>query len=302
MLKNLKLTTKFSIMLILIFIGAIAISGAALSKALEHRAEKEITSQALLLIDSMTAVRTYTSNHVNPLLAGRLETEPVFIPETVPAYSATEVFENLRQDEDYKNFFYKEATLNPTNLRDKADAFETKLVERFRNESQTKEISGFRTVPGGDVFYIARPLTINKESCLRCHSTPENAPKSQLATYGTEWGFGWKMNEIVAAQVISVPAAEVFASTNRSLSLVMGILFGIFAIIILLINFFLKRAVIQPIKQMSKVAQKVSTGETSADFDSSSNDEIGVLAASFNRMKSSLEIAMKLLQQQQTRY
>ncbi|HCF29724.1 MAG TPA: histidine kinase [Cyanobacteria bacterium UBA11049] len=302
MLKNLKLTTKFSIMLILIFIGAIAISGAALSKALEHRAEREITSQALLLIDSMTAVRSYTSDRVNPLLAARLETEPVFIPETVPAYSATEVFENLRRNEDYKNFFYKEATLNPTNLRDKADAFETKIVERFRNESQTKEISGFRTVPGGDVFYIARPLTIKQESCLRCHSTPENAPKSQLATYGTEWGFGWKMNEIVAAQVISVPAAEIFESTKRSLSLVMGILLGIFAIIILLINFFLKRSVIQPIKQMSKVAQKVSTGEMGADFDSSSNDEIGVLAASFNRMKSSLEIAMNLLQQQQTRY
>ena len=67
MLKNLKLTTKFSIILILIFIAAIAISGAALSKALEHRAEKEITSQALLLIDSMTAVRSYTSDHVNPL-------------------------------------------------------------------------------------------------------------------------------------------------------------------------------------------------------------------------------------------
>lgn len=301
MLKNLKLTTKFSIMLIVIFIGGIAISGAALSKALEHRAEKEVTSQALLLIDSMSAVRSYTNDHVNPLLAARLETDPVFIPETVPAFSATEVFENLRRNEDYKSFFYKEATLNPTNLRDKADAFETKLVERFRSEPKTKEISGFRSVPGGDVFYIARPLTIKKESCLRCHSTPENAPKSQIATYGTEWGFGWKLNEIIAAQTISVPASEIFESTRRSWTMVMGILFGIFAIIILLINFLLKRSVIQPIKQMSKVAQRVSTGEMSADFDSSSNDEIGVLAASFNRMKSSLEIAMKLLHQQQAR-
>lgn len=301
MLNNLKLTTKFSILLILVFVGAIAISGVALSKALENRAEKEVTSQALLLIDSMTAVRTYTNDRVNPLLAARLETDPVFIPETVPAYSATEVFENLRRNQDYKNFFYKEATLNPTNLRDKADAFETNIVERFRNEPQTKEISGFRNVPGGEVFYIARPLTIKKESCLRCHSTPENAPKSQIATYGSEWGFGWKLNEIVAAQVISVPAVEIFDSTKRSLSLVMGILLGIFALIILLINFFLKRSVIHPIKQMSKVAQRVSTGEMSADFDSTSNDEIGVLAASFNRMKSSLEIAMKLLHQQQTR-
>lgn len=285
-------------MLILVFIGGILVSSVALSKALENRAEKEVASQALLLIQTMSAVRTYTSEHVNPLLTPRLETEPVFISETVPAYSATEVFENLRKNDEYKNFFYKEATLNPTNLRDKADAFEAKIVERFRSEPKTKELSGFRSLPGGEVFYIARPLSVSKESCLKCHSSPENAPKSQLATYGTEWGFGWKLNEIVAAQMISVPSDEVFASAKRSLTLIMGILFAIFAIVILWINFFLKRSVIQPIKKMSRVAQQVSTGEMGADFEQKSNDEIGVLAASFNRMKSSLEIAMKLLQQQ----
>lgn len=297
MLNNLKLTTKFSLMLVLVFIGGIVISGVALSKALENRAESEVTSQALLLIQTMSAVRTYTSEHVNPLLAPRLETEPQFIPETVPAYSAIEVFGNLRNNEDYKNFFYKEATLNPTNLRDKADAFEADIVERFRAEPKTKQISGFRSLPGGEIFYIARPLTVNKESCLQCHSTPDRAPKSQLATYGTEWGFGWKLNEVVAAQIISVPSAEVFASARRSLGLIMGILVAIFASVILLINFFLKRYVIQPIRKMSRVAHKVSTGEMTADFDQPTNDEIGVLAASFNRMKSSLEIAMKLLQQ-----
>jgi HAMP domain-containing protein len=78
----------------------------------------------------------------------------------------------------------------------------------------------------------------------------------------------------------------------------MGILFGIFAIVVLWLNFFLKRSVIQPIRKMSRTAERVSTGEMSADFEQNSNDEIGILAASFNRMKSSLEIAMKLLSQQ----
>ena len=298
MLKNLKLTAKFSLMLVVVFIGGIIISGMALSKVLEQRAEREVSSQAAILIKAMNAVRAYTSDRVNPLLAPKLETEPVFIPETVPAYSATEVFENLRKNEEYRNFFYKEATLNPTNLRDKADAFESKIVERFRNESNTKEISGFRNLPGGEVFYIARPLAVSKESCLRCHSTPEAAPRSQIATYGSEWGFGWKLHEIVAAQIISVPSSEIFESSRRSLSLVMGILFGIFAIVVLWLNFFLKRSVIQPIKKMSRTAERVSTGEMSADFEQTSNDEIGILAASFNRMKSSLEIAMKLLSQQ----
>jgi HAMP domain-containing protein len=295
MLRNLKLGTRFNLLLLLVFICGVSISGVALSTMLQRKAQAEVASKAMTLMQTMTAVRNYTNTHINPLLAPRLETESVFIPETVPAYAATEVFENLRRNEGYNNFFYKEATLNPTNLRDKADTFETTIVEHFRQESGTKEISDFRSIPSGRVFYIARPLAITKESCLRCHSTPEAAPKSQLATYGKENGFGWKLNEIVAAQIISVPAEEVFASAKQSLSLAIGILISIFAVVILIINFLLKQTVIQPIKKISHLAKEVSTGKITDDFEQTSNDEIGILAASFNRMKSSLEIAMKML-------
>lgn len=295
MLRNIKLKTKFNLILLLVFICGVSIGGFASSQVLQQRAQDEVTSKALALIETMTAVRNYTSTHINPLLAPKLETESEFIAETVPAYSATEVFQNLRKNEGYKNFFYKEATLNPTNLRDKADTFEAKIVERFRQESAIKEISDFRSLPNGRVLYIARPLAITKESCLRCHSNPKLAPKSQLATYGTENGFGWKLNEIVAAQIISVPAEEVFASVKQSLSLVILILIGIFALVILIINLLLNRSVIQPLRKMAHLAKEVSTGKTSDDFEQLSNDEIGILAASFNRMKSSLEIAMNMI-------
>lgn len=299
MLKNLKLAPKFNLLLIVVFIGCIFISGAALEGVLQQRTQDEVTSRARILIQSMSSVRDYTTDNIIPLLSPRLETSPVFIPETVAAFSAIEVFAKLRKNEEYKDYFYKEATLNPTNLRDKADSFETQLVNRFRNEPETKEISDFRTLPAGEVFYIARPLAVKQQSCLQCHSTPEAAPKSQLAAYGTENGFGWKFNEIVAAQIISVPADKVFESAHRSFSLVMGILIGLFALVVVVINILLKRAVIKPITKMAKMAQAVSTGKANSDFDQKSNDEIGVLAAGFNRMKSSLEIAMKLLSQEQ---
>ncbi len=298
MLKNLKIGTKINLLLTLVFIISIFVSGAALSSLLQQRAQIEVTNKALILIKTMNSVRTYTQNHINPLLSARLETEPAFISETVPAYSATEVFENLRKNEEYKNFVYKEATLNPTNLRDKADNFESQIVEQFRRDSNLKELSGYVTLPDDKVFYIARPLAIKDQKCLRCHSTPDQAPKSQLATYGSENGFGWKLNEVVAAQMISVPSDEVFDNAKQTWSLVMGILIAVFAVILLLINFLIKRTVIQRIRTIEKIAQKVSTGDTEATFNEDSQDEIGGLAAAFNRMRSSLEIAMKLLNQQ----
>lgn len=294
-LQKLKLGPKFNILLTSAFLIGLLLSSLALSQVLENRARGEVTSKALLLIQTMNSVRDYTSTNIQPLLKDRLETEPTFIAETVPAYSATEVFQLFRGNHDYKDFFYKEATLNPTNPRDKADVFEASLVKRFQEEPNTQEISGYRDLPGGQIFYIARPLAVKKESCLQCHSTPDKAPKSQIATYGADNGFGWKLNDIVATQIIAVPASEVINNAWRSLAMVMAILTGVFLALVLLINTLLKRSVIHPIRRMANAAEAVSMGQMDIEFEQNSQDEIGALAAAFNRMKSSLQISMNLL-------
>jgi HAMP domain-containing protein len=297
MIKKLKLGAKINLILLIAFLIVILISGSILSNILQQNAEQTIESKALILMEAMSSVRDYTTNEVNPELVDRLDTEDQFIRPTVPGYSARQVFENLRQREQYNDFFYKEATLNPTNLRDKADKFETTLVEKFRREPELKELSGFRSQVGGDLFYVSRPLKVSEESCLRCHSIPENAPKSQLATYGKELGFGWKLNEIVGAQIISVPAGTVLADAQRLQVLVIGILIVGFLVAAALLNFFIRISMIQPLVQMAKWSREVSTGALTTDFEHQSQDEIGILANSVNRLKVSLEMAMNMLDQ-----
>ena len=295
MLKNLKLGTKLNILLLLIFIGVVTTSGLTLSKILGDNAKDKVASQAFLLLETMGSVRDYTATQVNPELAPRLEKEDWFLPQTVPAYSAREVFEKLRKREQYSNFFYKEATLNPTNPRDKADPFETSIVEKFRNQSGLKQVTGFRSLPGGELFYVASPLVISEKSCLRCHSTPENAPKSQIATYGRDNGFGWQLNEIIGAKIVSVPASTVFNEARRLQFLVIGSLSIFFLLAMIMINMFLKFAVTNPLKRMAQLSKKVSTGDMEGEFEHPVNDEIGILAASLNRMKVSLQMAMNML-------
>jgi methyl-accepting chemotaxis protein len=194
--------------------------------------------------------------------------------------------------ETYATFLYKEATLNPTNPRDQADSFETDLVQRMRREAALDEISGFRQIEGEEVFYIARPLEIKEESCLACHSTPEAAPANLVATYGPENGFGWQLNQIVAAQMIYVPAQEVFDTALRSFWLVMTLYVLVFGVIIFLINLLLRRYVIEPVSVVGEVAQKISNDEVeSADIESAAlssvttrTDELGSLAKVFQDM------------------
>jgi HAMP domain-containing protein len=293
MLNSLKLRQKFTIFLLAILIAGLVLSGAALSYVLRENAKRDIESTGLILMETMGSVREYTSAQINPELLDRLDTE--FLPQTIPGYSAREVFELLRKNNDYRDFFYKEATLNPTNLRDKADTFEAEIVERFRKEKDLKEASGFRNAPGGNVFYIARPLSVSKESCLQCHSTPEAAPKTMVERYGRNNGFGWQLNEIVGAKIVSVPASKVINKAYQSSGLILGIVSLVFVLVILLVNALLNQQVIRPLKRMTRKAEEVSMGHADIEFDTSANDEIGSLAKAFKRMQLSLEVAMKRL-------
>ncbi|MBR8833274.1 MAG: DUF3365 domain-containing protein [Stigonema ocellatum SAG 48.90 = DSM 106950] len=162
MLDNFKLATKFTLLLSLVFIGSILFSGFALSQALEQKAKDEINYQGQILIEMVNSVRSYNDNHLNNLLEPNLKNQARFVPETIPTFAAREVFETLRKSKEYSNFLYKDATLNPTNLRDKADDFETHLIERLLND-------GFRDLSRRlklDYLFIDTHPGINEETLL----------------------------------------------------------------------------------------------------------------------------------------
>lgn len=113
-------------------------------------------------------------------------------------------------------------------------------------------------------------------------------------TYG-ENGFGWKLNQIVATQIIYVPAEEVFRNAKQSVFLVMGLVAIIFAVVVIVINQLWKKLVLKRIKRIATVAEQVSVGDMNANFGKQSKDEIGDLAEAFTRMKYSLQIALDML-------
>jgi hypothetical protein len=157
-----------------------------------------------------------------------------FHPQSVPAFAATEIFGYLRQK--FPDYFYKEATLNPTNLRDRATDWETDVVNRFRGESGPEEIMATRQTPNGDSLFLARPIKVNNVSCLECHSTAEKAPAEMIKLYGAANGFGWQMNDVIGAQIVSVPVAVPFQLATDAFKLLLWWLAGGFVAILVLAN------------------------------------------------------------------
>jgi protein-histidine pros-kinase len=214
----------------------------------------------------------------------------------VPAYAATEVFNGLRKT--FPEYAYKEAVLNPTNPRNRANDWEADLVNQFRNGAERPELVGERETPTGKSFYIARPMQIKAEACLYCHSTVDAAPKTLVEQYGPANGFGWKLNEVVGAQIVSVPTDVPIARANAAFRTFMISLTAVFAFIFVVLNLMLWFMVIRPVTRLSRFADQVSQGDNmdAPDFPVGSRDEIGVLTQSFNRMKKSMVQAMKMLE------
>ena len=287
-----KLIWKFNLVLSGIFLLAYVASAIVAYYVLQANAREEVLRTGRLMMEAASAARDYTTVHIKPLLETQLKY--VFLPETIPAFAATEQFTELRKK--HEDFGYKEATLNPTNPRDRASDWEADIVNRFRQSPATPELYGERDTPTGRSLFVARPIQVKSATCLECHSTAEAAPRTMIDVYGSSNGFGWKMNEVIGAQVVSVPMAVPIARSTQSFRTFMLSLAVVFVLVVLMLNVMLYTIVVRRVTRLAKIANDVSLGNMDAgEFKSKSKDEIGVLTDSLARMKASVVQAMNML-------
>jgi len=174
----------------------------------------------------------------------------------------------------------------------------TPQTQAFRNDLGRGEISGTRITPTGMSLFLARPFQIKDPACLSCHTTAEMAPASMVKLYGANNGFGWKLNEVIGAQVVSVPMSLPIQNANRAFYTFMASLTGVFVVLFIILNFMLSVMIVRPITVMSDAADRMSTGDLEIpEFEESGRDEVSLLARSFNRMRRSLEKAISLIDQ-----
>lgn len=296
--KKTTLSKSFTLLMLLIFVSSITLSGIALSNILNLNAQHEVSSTANIVMDIINSTRKYANDELTPRFQERMKVDE-FFPQVIPAYNTKSIFNLLRQNHpSYAEFNYKEAMLNPTNNEDKANEVEKKLIERFSSDRNLKSVKDFISLPSGSkVFYTASPIVIKDASCLECHSTPAKAPKGMISLYGANNGFGWQLNKVLGTQIVYVPTDIVTQKASKSLLLIIGILAVIFQLTLFAALFWLKKYVVSPVKQVVKVAEAVSQGDMNAEFENISNNEIGILAEVFTRMKISLQMAINRLDQ-----
>jgi protein-histidine pros-kinase len=291
---KLSLAVKFNVVFMIVFIVGFVASSLFANCLLQKSARDESLDKARMLMNAAAATSVYTSDHIVPLLENRLKFE--FLPQSIPSFAATEQLQQLLKS--YPDFLYKEATLNPTNPRDRATGWETGVVNQLRDKPDTKELIGERADDSGPSLFVAQPIQITNPACLACHTSPETTPKTVVDRYGPLNGFGWKLNEIIGARLVSVPLAVPLQRSAELLRTFMLSMLGIFVFLFCALNIMVHLFVTRRLRQMSALADRVSLGESDLpDMDVSGKDELARMGQSFVRMRTSLVSAMKMLEE-----
>ncbi len=288
------LRTKFNLAMLAAFLVGLSLAAALLYGIANADARREVMREASLLMSAASAVRVYTVSEITPLLAEQSKLR--FLPHTVPSWAAQT---NMRRtlEKELPSYTYKEASLNPTNPADRATDWEADIIGEFTRNQGLQEFVSTRTSALGPTLSLSKPIRLKDPACLTCHSTPAAAPATMIDLYGTANGFGWKLNDVVGVQVVTVPRQVASDRANNTLKLYLAGLAGVFLVVIVLLNILLTTMIVQPVRRMSIIADEISTGNMDApEIEPKGRDEIASLATSFNRMRRSLENAMKLLE------
>ena len=288
-----KLVVKFSLVFILVFGIGFAATAFLAHRFLQKDAVDEVIENAKLMMQTALAMRDYTTEQIKPLLTAE-SFQTRFHPPDVSAYAATESFNYLRAK--YPEYSYKEATLNPTNPRDRPADWEGDIIHMFRDNPGKKSLVGSRDTIAGTSWYLAQPI-VAEQSCMACHSTASAAPAAMVAIYGPSNGFGWNVGEVVGAQIVSVPASLPTRMADDAFRKLMTDMCIVALVTLLAVDLALILIVVRPVSKLSEMADRISKGDLDApQLPIQGKDEIAVLAGSFDRMRISMAKAMKMLE------
>ncbi|HET9645281.1 MAG TPA: DUF3365 domain-containing protein [Burkholderiaceae bacterium] len=118
-----------------------------------------------------------------------------FLPQVIPAYSATEIFAGLRKK--HSEYGYKEAVLNPTNPRDRAVEWEADV--HLAIPGQWKMDGDDRRAADADGRLVLRRAA-DQDQQSELPAMPQHATSRAQDARRSLWaanGFGWQLDEVV---------------------------------------------------------------------------------------------------------
>jgi len=267
--------------LLLVFFGAVLFRTWRIARAHAMESTRKQTAMAL---EFDLAIRDYVGEKIRPEMQKRVGKEE-FIPEAMStSFVARSVFEKVRKK--FPDVILKFSSNNPRNPANRASRDERKIIEYFKRNPEAKRWIGEVRL-GERVYYGQFNVRRMKESCLRCHGDPADAPASLVARYGDTAGFHRAVGDVAALDTVAVPVDDIHEALAADVveqSIVMLVAVGLlFAAIVVTARLLIGRRLLRISDHVNRMAAKPDAGEI-APVKVSGRDEISDLASGYNAL------------------
>ena len=235
---NLKISALFLIVLYIVMVGFFY-------NFYQHLVIKDAKQEVVNILNTTKTVRKYVENIQKPVIynlekKGELHKgffDSRVLSSTYIVNTIHRMYINSQKLQNKIPYKFKLASTNPRNPMNRADDFEKKILEKFR-KNRIKEFSTTIEENGKSYFYVAVPIERNQKSCMKCHSTPDIAPKELVQMYGDKAGFYEKVGDLRAMISLKVPLSHIISTHIKDflitifIALIVFIIFYIFLYII----------------------------------------------------------------------
>lgn len=200
---------------------------------------------------NVKALRYYVSNHQKSEVY-RLQNQnniskeyfkPQLLSSTYSAKTVNEKYNQIRKENGLEPITVRFASDNPRNPKNKADQFESKLLKQFNDKTITQYKEVKYNKDGKKVIYYAVPTRPLEEKCMRCHSTPNKAPKGLLEIYGDKNGFYEEIGSIRALISTEYPLSKTDAFLYKTIAILAVLSLFVHGIFILMYLDFSKKVI-----------------------------------------------------------
>ncbi|MDR3441001.1 DUF3365 domain-containing protein [Telmatospirillum sp.] len=289
-----RIEARFGLILAVCFGFGLLVAGYISYTLAFREARAEVNEKSRVLLEMGISLRRYTVEEIAPIVSA-LPFDGAFHPQMVPSYGAQSTLK--RFSDTFPDYVYRESSLNPTNVADRAADWEVGLIRAFKKDPALKELSGETGSQESLRYFLARPLRMTSTACLPCHSTPAAAPKAMVEQYGAGNGFGWEMNDVIGVQIVEVPVLPTRAKATNSVLVTVGSMTCVFVLSLTIFLLLLRRYVTRPLSAITRSTYLSSVGGDGViSPETPLNGQFQDLGQAVHRLKVSLNEALRLFE------
>ncbi len=291
--KTMKISTRLFIVNGIFLILTSAAIVALVNYSMRQHALAEAESKINIMADQYFAVHTYFSQKLKPAifeLTDSIRSKEYFNPTWMSSTYAVREINKYIRSQGGGEYYLRDAAINARSPENEASPFEKKFISELNANSKLKNRSSIQIFDGKPYLVLLRRGELMEESCIRCHGSPDQAPRDMVRYYGPERSFYRKVGDWPHAISIKVPLSLAYADANRFSFKLSGLLLGLLFILFGLQFWFNKRLFFIPLNTIYEKALLISNDiqHLGEEIPLPSGRELRELTNSFNQMSINL--------------